>query len=700
MPKISPIQESFANGVVSPLLFGRKSAEGYQAGVAELINMYPDSRGPAVSRAGSAHVGARTGVNDGRIMSIPVSDTFFYNLIFFDQVLLIGSIIGHNPAVTYTNNSNFVFGGNSWATNTDGNASSTVEFLNSKCQLEVADSPNRFAYVAQQFSFPASGNYRIVAVFDGDAPMTFNIGTTEDGAEIASFVVNPAVGELEEVINFPATGPYWITARIDSDNSNVLHNEMSFFGATDEFESQIQFVTPYLEDDLEALQSVVVPGGNAIYVLHEKYPPYKLNYNRVTDSFAWAIVSFTSEPPQWTTGSYPSTGDFFEGRLWLGGTVNEPQTFWASKSGLPEDFTLGDLADEAMVFTLSKYGRIEWMVGFKNLLIGTQTGEHIVTSDGGVITPSDINVEQQSSYGSANIQPVQVGDQVFYVSADRRKVRAIQYEWKADNWLSWDLTFNSEHLTQPGIKHISWQQNPGNAFHCILESGDVASMIYERSNNVYGWTILHWGGEGKIIDVTSGPINGTDFANLLVQYIPDTINFETQVSTANRQFMDSWINTEPDVPDGLIVSGLDHLNGFLCHVKVDGALQPDQVVVGGQITLQSTGLEVVVGLPFTARLKTLPLDKGAPSGSGTPYRKRYNKIQVAVLNSDKPLINGDRPATRHPSTPMNTVEPPSTERVTVYNVGWDQNAQVTIEQDLPLPLTIIDIAGEVAQEIL
>ena len=697
--RLTPAQVSFTAGQLSPLMYNRFDTEGHQQGCRFLENMLPDSRGPIRSRAGSQFVAQLSPYTNGRVMAFPVNDNFFYTGIFVETRLIIGSLIGHNPAVAYTTNSNFVQGNVGWVTGTDGNNTSIVTFINSKCILEVADQPNRFAYTSQNFTLPGVPvDYRVTAVFNGNADMIFDIGTTENGAEIASFTVNPGVGQLNEVVSFVDTD-VWITARIDSDGVTGLTNTLSFYGVTDEIISDVEFTTPYLDADVSTLQLAVVPEGTAIYILHESYPPYKLTYDRITDAFSFAIVVFTAPPAEWTTGSYPSTGDFFEGRLWLGGTVNEPQTFWGSVSGVPEDFTLGVEADDALQFTMSKFGRIEWIVGFKNLLIGTKNAEHIVTSDLGLITPTDINVEQQSAYGSANIQPVQVGDQVFYVSADRRKLRAIQYEWQADNWLSRDLTFNSEDITAPGIRHIVWQQNPHNNFICVLEDGSAAVMVYDRSNNVYGWSKLKWGGGGRLLDATIGPLQGTDFVNILVTYASTIINFETQTSVDEAHFMDSWIDRAPDVPDGLIVSGLDHLDGFDCRVLVDGAVHPNETPVGGEITLQFTGLVITVGQGYSSKVITLPVDRGSPMGTGVIWKKRFNKIYVRILNSIKPLINGERPAERFPSTPMDTPQPGITEDVQVINLGFSETEPIEIEQDLPFPLAVVGIYGQLEQDI-
>ena len=702
--KLTPIQTSFSAGEISPLMRQRSDTDGYREGVGEMTNMYPDSRGPSIARAGTRYLAEVPG-NDARIMAIPVTPDFFYTAVFLDFVLNIFSLAGHNPSTAYGTNPSFGDGETGWTTDTDGNASSAVVFITNACELSVADKANRFAQIEQNVSgLTAASNYKLVYDMAGAiAPVTISVGTTQGGNDLVDESPIAPDGEVLFTTGGAQTD-VWVRLRLASDNTNVLTTTALYLGVQDEIVSPVSFVTPYLETDLADLQGVVNPGGNAIYVLHEKYPPYKLVYDNINDAFSWDIVTFTAQPPEWLTGSYPSCGDFFEGRLWLGGTRNEPQTFWASKSGFPEDFTQGSLADDGLEFTMAKYGRIEWMVGFKNLVIGTINGEHIVTSTGGFIKPDDILVEQQSSYGSAGVQPVQVGDQIFYVSADRTKLRAIQYEWQKDNWLSRDLTFNSQHITKPGIRHIVWQQNPGNFFHCMLNDGTIAAMVYERGNNVYGWFHVHWAGitdKGLILDAAVGPLDGVDFLTIVAKTRQGIVNLESQTPTDHKHYMDSWVDRVPE-EDGVTITGLDHLEGMTVQVLTDNASHPDRVVSGGQITLQphvQDYSKVTVGRGYEKKVVTLPFDQGAPAGSGAPWMKRWNKIYVRVLQSSHPLINGSRAPSRHAATLMDEVEPVTDEDVLVINLGFDKSAIVTIEQDLPRELVVLGVFGELGQSV-
>lgn len=101
--QLTPIQESFSAGEISPLMYQRSSTEGYQQGLALLENMFADSRGPTLSRGGMRYDTTVAG-NDGRIMAMPVNDLFFYTAIFTENTLTIESLAGHTPDTLYTIN--------------------------------------------------------------------------------------------------------------------------------------------------------------------------------------------------------------------------------------------------------------------------------------------------------------------------------------------------------------------------------------------------------------------------------------------------------------------------------------------------------------------------------------------------------------------------------------------------------------------
>jgi len=735
--KVSPVQTSFAAGEVSPLLLGRHDSEGYKNGVVLLKNMLPDSRGPARSRMGFEYRGEFVG-DDCRIIGVPVSDRYAYNALLTEHNLYINSINGNSPGVTYTTNPYFTDLGYGWLTEVSGKPGNPlVSFTKGKCLMNI-DSGGQGAWAAlsQELTI-LPGVLRIsLLMTKANVPVNVRLGTTLGGDDLGSITITDLSYQIEFPVN-PTT--VWITLEILQDPDVAGDVEVDFFYAENAETEGAFFTTPYLNHELASIYHVEDPDGQSVYFLHNNHPPYELQYDPVTDTFQWDIVTFVGAPAEWQLDNYPSAGAFYEGRLWLGGCVIRPQTFWGSKSGETKDFTVGTNDNDGIEFTIAQFGKIRWIQGFKNLLVGTSHGEHIVTSEGAYISPSDVEVKQQSSYGSTNIQPVQVGDQMFYVSADTTKLRAMQYEWQADNWLSQDLTFASQHITKSGIRHIAWVQNPSNVFACVLNDGNMATLVYDRANNVYGWSILDV--SGRVLDVSSTYIEGIDQTSIVIDRKPGIISFERSLPNSPPVYMDSWllatvIDTDTYnlfsseiwqlvsvdgydllAPTGLAVvagpprmgsyidepvtiGGLKHLNGYTCQVIIDGAVHPDVLVTNGNANLLWGGDVIYCGLKMTRKLITLPLNTMTATGPGMSYHKRYNKLYIRMLESAKPLVNGFRSPTRKAADEMDTPGGMLTEDVQSVLLGSDKYTLIDVEQDLPLPLTILSIFGEVTQGML
>ena len=75
--------------------------------------------------------------------------------------------------------------------------------------------------------------------------------------------------------------------------------------------------------------------------------------------------------------------------------------------------------------------------------------------------------------------------------------------------------------------------------------------------------------------------------------------------------------------------------------------------------------------------------------------KRWAKLFVSILGSQPPLINGVRQPTRFASTPMGEIDPVRTEYIETTALGYDRDAKITVEEDLPISLEINGIFGGV-----
>jgi hypothetical protein len=451
--------------------------------------------------------------------------------------------------------------------------------------------------------------------------------------------------------------------------------------------------------DIEAMQAEMPPGILDMYFVTPLVAPAKLVYDRATDVFTFAPVTFTGKPAEGVDGvtkpdnNWPESITFFQGRSWWGSTPTTPETFWASKSGLFENLTPGSADDDGMEFTMNRKGRIEWMEGIKNLIVGTASGEFIVTSDGAVITPSDVAVEQQSANGSRSTQAQPIGVMALYVSPDGSKLRDMTYRWTESGWVSRDLSFTSEHFAVEGaFSRISYARDPESFIWLNSSSGSLYGCTFEPELKIMAWHRHVTNGE--FLDTSCPIFDGKAEPHHLIKR-----NIDGGDVIYLERFDDYRLDAN-DYYSGAATTAVSapHLANETVSVLADGAVHPDITLDGsGNGTIQFAASEIVVGFSFTAKMETLPADFGAQAGSAIGSIKHWNRIFVRLKDSAKPKINGVRPPDRSPATPMNTPEPVASEDVDVRNLGRDRAAIVTVEQDLPLICTVLGIFGEISQ---
>ena len=148
-------------------------------------------------------------------------------------------------------------------------------------------------------------------------------------------------------------------------------------------------------------------------------------------------------------------------------------------------------------------------------------------------------------------------------------------------------------------------------------------------------------------------------------------------------------------------AGLGHLEGKTVNILVDGAVHPQRVVTGGQVTLDVEGSVVHIGLPITADLETLPLAMGIDNAFGQGRFKNINKVYLRVYRSSGIFVGptADELVEAKQRTTEDYGTPPalkSEEIEVVTRNAWDDSGQIFVRQSDPLPLTIVSMTMEVA----
>ena len=716
MPTSIPIQTSFAGGELSPKLMGRVDAELYKKAVARCENFEPLAHGPMLMRGGTKFARILPGITEhSKIVSFPRQGEVGFLLLMGDRTIRVldaksgaeTGTVGGAPVQTNTIDwlSNPVFGPYGWQY-WDRNPAllgigGMYEVVSGKYCL-VRNVPGFSTYLRQLTPSLAAGQYQLtvrlniaggqhayIKVGTGTPPA----GTNGDGPMDLLFVDQVGQGltipvEVKRTITVVNPGPIYVGVMplngsmefFDGKQVGIIVNEISLQSSTT---GDVTWSVPWLDSQIREVQIVKEAANDWVMFFHPAHPPQELLYGE-SGSWTFRPITFLHGTfPAWEAPNYPGVAELFQGRLFLGGIGGELNRFIASRSGVPYDFVFGGSnADDPFDLSVSTKGAIRWMQGHRALLIGTDLGELVAMAQGGVMTPSDFEVRPQSGFGSAAIQANQVGDQVFYVSRDKRRIRMLSYNLQENGWQTRDLTFTSEHMTGGQVREIHWISTGNDQVVTVMESGEVMCWSFNRPEAVVAPWRATFGGVVHSMAVVD--VGDKDLVWLLVSRVGGVALEEWHVADVNnRVLLDSYV-----IGDG---TGLSHLEGQTVVPIVDDVVQAPTVVTGGEIVVSPASTNVIVGLFSTPRrFTTLKREGGNANGTTQGARQRAVKLSLRINDSSLPLVNGVRCGPdRTPATLMDTVEGRVTLDAPIRVLGWEDGAAVTVSQDLPIRTEVL-----------
>lgn len=425
----------------------------------------------------------------------------------------------------------------------------------------------------------------------------------------------------------------------------------------------------------------------------------------VTGTVITAIYD-TSATTRWREGywsdyrGWPKTVCFHQQRLIFGGSETFPQTLWFGRQNPDEftDFTTGTLDTDAFTAILPGQNPIRWLLSGDYLFIGTSGSTGTYGEQGKGITPTSPAYRTQS-VGAEDIMAVWASDSILYVERGAEKVREFQYQLDIDKYISSDLTLLAEDITDSGIKEIAFQQRPYPILWCILNNGTIATMTFQRDQGVIGWaiqstdgdfesiaTIPGSGAEDEVWVVVKRSINGAD-----VRYVEQFQPIDWGDDPADAWFVDCGASGTFEPPTDT-VGGLSHLEGETVQVYADAVVLGDETVASAQITIDAEASKAIVGLPYTAKLETMPLNF-APNDQA--LEKKLLRLWIDLLET------GDLKYGSHSSnlTTVNFDNALKTSTVALekytFPPGSKGKATVYLESEEPLPVTIRALVPEI-----
>lgn len=234
----------------------------------------------------------------------------------------------------------------------------------------------------------------------------------------------------------------------------------------------------------------------------------------------------------------PATVTYHEQRRVFGYTNNNPQTVYATQSGLYKNLNVSSPAqnDDAWTFAVDsdQVNAIRYLVSLNNLLVFTSGGEFIFKpgANGDTITPSSIAVKPESRYGSAQVKPVVIGKTVIFAESSQAtaakdngySVRDLGYTFASDDYNGNDLTILSKHLFEfDRLVKWSYAKRPYGILWGVREDGMLCAMTYLKEHEVWAWH--RHSTDGYYLSISTIPENGEDATYYIAER---TINGNTR----------------------------------------------------------------------------------------------------------------------------------------------------------------------------
>ena len=500
----------------------------------------------------------------------------------------------------------------------------------------------------------------------------------------------------------------------DVDGNNVNTTGYTAYGSAGVANKIYEIASPYSTADLPTIK--FAQSADLMYLVHPSYAIRKLTRSGHT-SWTLSTPSLSGSPSpvlNTTTNKYPSCVTFFEQRLVFAGSNDNPQTLWFSKSADLENFTTGSNDTDAMVYTIAsnKVNAIRYITAQRSLILGTVGGEFVVSASGTTqpITPTNVQIQRQSSYGAANIDAVQIENVTMFVQRAKRKIRELVYNLNIDQYQAQDMTLLAEHITEGGITEMAYQQEPDSVLWCVRSDGTLLGFTYARAEEVVGWHRHVVGGafssgnavvesvasiptdanEDELYVIVKRTINGTTR-----RYVEYLTLFDYGTDQTDAFYVDSGLTYSGSA--ATVITGLDHLEGQSVTILADGSTHPNKTVSGGAITLERSSTKVHVGLGYTSLLQTMRVEAKGEEATSQSKTKRINEVTLRLHESvgvevGSSLSDMERIPFRSSAAAMSSAVPLFTgDKQVEFRDDFNTDGFVYVRQTQPLPLTVISI---------
>lgn len=340
----------------------------------------------------------------------------------------------------------------------------------------------------------------------------------------------------------------------------------------------------------------------------------------------------------------PAVVTFHEQRAFYARTYQRANAVYASQSADFNNFNTSRPAksDDAVSFGIAAkaVNAIQNILSLgKVLLLFTTDAVWSVRGTSGKITPSDIDLKVENYRGASRVRPVPVDEMAFFNTNKGNAIRTIGYQFERDGYRGNDITVFAPHFFK-GFKTVDmcWSEEPSSTLWVLRSDGRLLALTWQAEQDVWGWSLCYT--DGVVESICSVTEDGEDILYAVIQRtVGDAqVRMIERLATSNYAgektavFLDSSRTYVGDVAYDEF-RGMDHLEGRTVWALADGGVVKDLIVTGGKVTLPREAKVVIIGLPFEAWLRTLPIVGQDNRGSISGRKQQAVTAIVSVIRS-------------------------------------------------------------------
>jgi hypothetical protein len=734
MTRFVSIQTNFSTGELDPLLRARVDLEAYQNALSEATNVVVQPQGGIRRRPGSKFLfslpssGAESAFNGVRLVPFEFSTSDSYMLCFthnrmhvFRQGALVTAING--GSLDYLDTSSLGLTGARlstlcWTQSADTlilthqdippvqivRGATNADWTGSVISFDSTPSYNFTSTVVNPTGTIApdkvSGNITITA--SGNVFHDGRTGTAQAGAS-TTITLDASASATDDIYNGSTititggTGAGQIRVISDYVGSTKVATVSIAWSTTPDNTSTFSVssqVGQYINAQPQGRVRISQINSTTSALVQSEFPFF--NTSTIANN-KWEI-EFGYEPVWSSIRGYPRTVTFHEGRLYFGGSKSRPSTVWGSKVGLFFDFQATEgLDDDAVEATLdtNTFNAITDITSGRDLQVFTTGGEFYVPQEGlDPVTPVNFFLKSSTRNGSAEgIRTQQLESGTLFIQRQGKSLNEFAFTDTQLTYVTSKISLLSGHLlrspTRMALRRSVATDENDLLFIVNGQDGSMVAFSLLRSQNVIAPSEFLT--DGAYIDV------GVDLTTIY------TVVKRT-IGSDDKWFVEIFVDNllVDSAVSGTTGSGatLAHLPGKQVDIILDGTLQPaDTVANDGSITFPRAATSTYqVGLDFTVKAVTMPVELKIASGTRLGFQKRIVEVNMVVKDTQHLKLNGIEVPFRNLNAPIfDNPVPEFTGTKTIDGIqGYSQEGKITLEQDVPLKLTVLGMEYKVS----